>query len=251
MQRVTLNRGEVGLGARGHEADAIVVVEGPGGQADVDDDALVLVVVGVEDERLERLRRVTLGRRDPSDDRLEDLVDPGALLGRGEDDLLARDGEDALELLHHDLRLRRGQVDLVEDRDDREVLAKGEMDVGQRLGLDALGGVDHEDGALAGLQAAADLVAEVDVAGRVDEVEPVDQAVVRRVLEADGPGLDRDPLLPLQVHRVEDLARHLPGIDRVGRLEEPVRERRLAVIDVGDDREVAEALLGDCHGGGV
>ena len=59
----------------------------------------------------------------------------------------------------------------------REVLAQGEMDVGERLGLDALGGVDDEDRALAGLQAVADLVGEVDVAGRVDEVEPVGQAV--------------------------------------------------------------------------
>ena len=50
---------------------------------------------------------------------------------------------------------------------------EGEVDVGERLGLDALGGVDDEDGALAGLEAAADLVAEVDVAGRVDEVEAV------------------------------------------------------------------------------
>ena len=52
-----------------------------------------------------------------------------------------------------------------------------EVDVGERLGLDALGGVDDEDGALAGLQAAADLVGEVDVAGRVDEVEVVGLAV--------------------------------------------------------------------------
>ena len=55
-----------------------------------------------------------------------------------------------------------------------------EVDVGERLGLDALGGVDDEDGALAGLQAAADLVAEVDVAGRVDEVEAVGLAVAAR-----------------------------------------------------------------------
>ena len=48
-----------------------------------------------------------------------------------------------------------------------------EVDVGERLGLDALGRVDDEDRALAGLEAVADLVAEVDVAGRVDEVEPV------------------------------------------------------------------------------
>ena len=89
--------------------------------------------------------------------------------------LLARDREDVLQLLDDDVGLRRRQVDLVEDRDDHEVLAQREMDVGQRLGLDPLGGVDHEDGALAGLQAAADLVGEVDVAGRVDEVQAVDR----------------------------------------------------------------------------
>jgi hypothetical protein len=207
--------------------------------------------VGVEDEGLEGLRAIALRRWDPGHDRLEDLLDPDALLGRGEDHLFAGDRQDALELLHDDLGLGRGQVDLVEDGNDRQVLAKGEMDVGEGLGLDPLGRVDDQDCALAGLEAAADLVAEVDVTGRVDEVEAVDQAVGGRVFEADGPGLDRDPLLPLEVHRVEDLARHLPGIDRVGRLEEAVGERGLAVIDVGDDREVAEAVLGDGHGAGV
>ena len=51
------------------------------------------------------------------------------------------------------------------------------MDVGQRLGLDALRRVDDEDRTFAGLQAVADLVGEVDVSGRVDEVEAVGQAV--------------------------------------------------------------------------
>jgi hypothetical protein len=37
----------------------------------------------------------------------------------------------------------------------------------------------------------------------------------------------------------------------VGELEEPVRERGLAVIDVGNDREVAQAILGDGHEAGV
>ena len=50
-----------------------------------------------------------------------------------------------------------------------------EMDVGERLGLDALRRVDDEDRALAGLEAVADLVGEVDVTGRVDEVEAVDR----------------------------------------------------------------------------
>ena len=121
------------------------------------------------------------------------------------------------------------------------------MDVGEGLRLDALRRVDDEDRALARLEAVADLVAEVDVARRVDEVEAVDQAVLRRVLEADGPGLDRDPLLALEVHRVEDLARHLARVDGVRQLEQPIGQRRLAVVDVGDDREVAQPRLGDGH----
>ncbi len=228
-----------------------MLVERARGEADVGHDALVLVVVGVEDEALQRIGGLALRRRHPADDRLEDLQDADPLLRRGEEDLLAGDRQDGLQLLDDDVGLGRGQVDLVDDGDDHQVLAQGQVDVGQGLGLDPLGGVDDQDRALAGLQAAADLVAEVDVAGRVDQVEAVDEAVLRRVLQAHGAGLDRDPLLALEVHRVEDLAGHLAGIDRVGELEEAVREGRLPVIDVGDDREVAEAILGDGHEGGL
>ena len=122
------------------------------------------------------------------------------------------------------------------------------MDVGKRLGLDTLRGVDDEDRALARLEAAAHLVAEVDMARRVDEVEPVDETVMgARVLEPHRAGLDRDALLALEVHRVEDLAHHLTALDRVRQLEQPIGERRFAVIDVRDDREVAESVLRDGH----
>src|SRR3990172_7034678 len=100
---------------------------------------------------------------------------------------------------------------------------------------------------LAGLQAAADLVGEVNVAGRVDQVQAVVQAVSCLVVEANGAGLDGDAVLALEVHRVEHLARHLSRLDRVRQLQEAVGQGGLAVIDVGDDREVAQARLGD-HG---
>ena len=47
------------------------------------------------------------------------------------------------------------QVDLVERGDDLEVVLEGQVAVGQRLGLDALGGVDEQDHALARGQRAA------------------------------------------------------------------------------------------------
>ena len=111
--------------------------------------------------------------------------------------------------------------------------------VGDGLSLDALRGVDHQDRALAGLERTADLVGEVDVSGRVDEVELVGLSVVGVVHHADGLRLDGDAALPLDVHRVEYLLHHVALFHGVGELEDAVCKRGLPVIDVRDDREVA------------
>ena len=58
---------------------------------------------------------------------------------------------------------------------------------------------------------AGHLVREVDVARRVDEVQRVRLAVARLVEQAHGVGLDRDPALALEVHRVEHLVDGLRG----------------------------------------
>ena len=66
--------------------------------------------------------------------------------------------------------------------------------------------VDDEERALARREAARDLVVEVDVAGRVDEVAAGRSSPsLRRVLEADGLRLDGDAALALDVHLVEEL----------------------------------------------
>ena len=152
-------------------------------------------------------------------------------------DLAGRDAEHALDLAGALLGLRGGQVDLVERGDDREVVLERLVAVRQRLGLDALRRVDEQDHAFARGEAAADFVAEVDVAGRVDQVDDV--AVP---LQPDVLGLDRDAPLPLEVHRVEELGPHVARVDRAGQLEKPVSEGRLAVVDVGDDRQAADTV---------
>ena len=64
-----------------------------------------------------------------------------------------------------------------------QVVLEGEIEVGQRLRLDALGGVDEQHRALAGSEGARHLIGEVDVAGRVDHVQDVyDLAVPAPVL---------------------------------------------------------------------
>ena len=54
--------------------------------------------------------------------------------------------------------------------------------------------------------------------------------------------LDGDAALALEIHRVEHLRLHLARLQRPGRLEKAIGQRRLAVIDVRDDGKVADAL---------
>ena len=105
-----------------HDSDLLVRLERALREPDIGDDALVDVVVRVEDEALDRCLGVALGRRDALDDGLEHLSHVGAVLGADHDHFLARDREHVLQLLDHELGLGRGQIDLVEDRDDHQVL---------------------------------------------------------------------------------------------------------------------------------
>ena len=139
---------------------------------------------------------------------------------------------------------RVGPVDLVDDQDHRqprlERLAQDEAGLRHR----ALGGVDQQQDPVDHRQRALDLAAEVGVARRVDDVE-LDVAVADRGVL----GEDRDPLLALEVHRVHDALGDVGALaEGAGLPEHRVDERRLAVIDVGDDRDVSEVFSAG-HGG--
>ncbi len=45
----------------------------------------------------------------------------------------------------------------------------------------------------------------------------------------------------------EHLLLHLARLEAAGGLDQPVGERRLAVIDMGDDREIADVVEGEGH----
>ena len=68
-------------------------------------------------------------------------------------------------------------------------------------------------------------------------------AVVGGIAQGDGPGLDGDAPLPLQVHVVQNLVLHLPLRHGVAQLQQPVRQRGLAMVDMGDDGKVADMGL--------
>ena len=153
--------------------------------------------------------------------------------------------EELVDLVDDLLRARVVAVDLVDDEHDRQPRLQRLAEDEARLRQRPLGRVDEQEDAVDHRQAALDLAAEVGVARRVDDVE-------LHVADADGRVLreDRDPLLALEVDRVHDALVHvLVRAEGAGLPEQGVDERRLAVIDVGDDRDVAEIVAGGCEVG--
>ena len=112
------------------------------------------------------------------------------------------------------------------------------------LGEGALRGVDEEEHAVDHGQAPFHLTAEVGVPGGVDDVDLDAAPAHGRVLGQDG-----DALLALEVARVHDtVGELLVGAEGAGLAQHGVDQRRLAVVDVGHDGDVADVLAGS-HGG--
>ncbi len=85
------------------------------------------------------------------------------------------------------------------------------------------------------------------MAGRVDEVQHVDFAVIRLVMQAHGLGLDGDAALTLDIHIVQHLLGHIALGKTTRRLDQPVGKGGFAMVDMGDDGEVADMVEG-CAG---
>ena len=78
------------------------------------------------------------------------------------------------------------------------------------------------------------------MSGRIDEIELIGLAADRLEAECHALRLDGDAALALQVHGIEHLLVHLAGIESAALLDESVRQSRFPVVDVRDDREIAD-----------
>jgi hypothetical protein len=204
------------------------------------DHAQIGVIPAVDQQCLERRLRIAAGRRQALDNGLEHGGHVLTGLGRNGNGVGGIKPDHLLDLLLDPIGIGRRQVDLVENGEDLEVVFQRLVDVGQGLRLHTLAGIHHQNRALAGRKAARDLVGKVDVARRVHQVELVGLAILGRIVEANGLRLDGDAALALDIHGIEDLLLHLAQRDVAAQLDQPIREGRLAVIDMGDDREIAD-----------
>ena len=81
--------------------------------------------------------------------------------------------------------------------------------------------------------------------GCVDQVQLVGLAVLCRIDHAHRVRLDGDAALAFEVHGVQDLGLHLTRGERPGQFQQPVGEGGFAVVDMRDNREIADVL--DVH----
>ena len=124
---------------------------------------------------------------------------------------------------------------------DREIVVEREVQIRERLRFDALRRIDDEDGAFARGKRARHFVREIDMPGRIDQIEFVLNTVFRAIKHPHRFGFDRDALFTFQVHLVHHLLDHIAFGDRASKFEQAVGQRRLAVIDMRDNAKIANA----------
>src|SRR2546428_65237 len=141
-------------------------------------------------------------------------------------------------LVEHVIRSRLGAVDLVDHEDRAVASTKGLPQHEPRLRHRAVDRVDEEEHAVHHVHDALDLAAEVGVARCVDDVDLHALVFDRDVLRHD-----RDPALALERVGIEEpLGDLLVLAEDPALAEHRIHERRLAVVDVSDDRDVPDVL---------
>ena len=211
-----------------------------------DVDELLAVLVGLGLEVLGDLADLPLGAEvlvEP-DERLHgDEVDDALVVALGADRQLDDGGVGAEAVLDG---VERGEevgaqaVHLVDEAHPRDAVLVGLLPDRLGLGLDAGDAVEHGDGAVEDAQRPLDLDREVDVAGRVDDVDLV-------VVPEAGRGGRRDGdaallLLDHPVHGGGALVDLTDLVGAAGVVEDALGRGGLARVDVGHDADVAGPL---------
>ena len=131
-------------------------------------------------------------------------------------------------------------VDLVDDDDRLDLVLERFLKHETGLRLRAVVRIDDEQDAIDHLHDALDFAAEVGVARGVDDVDAIAVPMKGGVLGANG-----DALFALEIHRIHHaLLDLLVGAEGAGLPEQLIDERGLAVIDVGNDGDVANFVHG-------
>ena len=119
-----------------------------------------------------------------------------------------------------------------------QIIIQGQIEVGDRLRLDPLRGIDDDQRTFASHEGAPHFVRKIDVPRGVDEIQQIVLPVRGTVGERDRIALDRNAPLALDIHRVEQLIAKLALRNAATGLDQPIGQGRLPMVDMGDNAEV-------------
>ena len=226
--------------AGGLDQDLVALFHAAVAHANQGHNAQVVVEPGVDDQRLQRIFVVAGRRRNGLHQALKHFVDAQAGFGAACHGISGIDTNDFFDFIPDAIRIGLGQVDLVQDRHNLKALLDGGVAVGYGLGFYALPGIDHQQRTFTRRQRPADFVGEVNVARGINEVQLIGFAVFGRVIQGNAVGFDGDPALALEVHGVQNLGFHFALGEAAAHLNKTIGQRRLAMVNVGDDGEIAD-----------
>ena len=151
--------------------------------------------------------------------------------------------DDVLDLLNHSLRIRTGQIDFIDNRDNFQIIVQRQIDIAQCLRLHSLCGVYHKNCPVAGRQAAGNFIIKINMSGSIYHIQNILLSVLRII---DNPAclrLDGNAALPFQFHIIQNLALHFPAGQQTRHLYNPVRQRGFSVINMGHNTEISDFAL--------
>ena len=139
----------------------------------------------------------------------------------------------------HPLGVGLRQIHLVQYRQYFEALLDCRVAIGDRLRFHPLTRIHYQQRTLAGGERTRDFIGKVNVAGGINKVQLVRLTILGLVVERHALRFDGNAALPLKIHRIEHLIRHFSLRQTTAMLDEAIRQGRLAVIDVRNDRKVS------------
>src|SRR5690606_24990468 len=120
------------------------------GHLEIGNDPPERIVDRVEDHRLQTPFGIAFRRWDPCDDRLEDLRHTHSGFSAGGNDFFRFATDQVDDLILHFFRHGAGEVHFIQDGNNFQVVLQGQIEVGDRLRLDALGSVHDQQGTFTG-----------------------------------------------------------------------------------------------------
>ena len=229
---------QVMLSAGGHHLNLLTRLQATVHNTHIGDHAAVRVVHRVKNHGTGRGGCVTLRGGNRLHNAVQQSLNTLTGLTRYAQNLVRLATNQVRQLLSVLIGLSRGKVNLVQHRDDGQVVLHRQVQVRQGLSLNTLGGVHKQKRTLTRSQGAGHLIGEVHVAGGVNHVQRVG-GTVNIPGHAHSLGLNGDTAFTLNVHAVQVLRLHIARGNHAGGLQHTVCEGGLTVVNVGDNAEVA------------